>query len=570
MSLMLSQGSSQRRTRRPSLLGVEQLEDRCVPSGTTISGYVFNDLNANGLRDPGEPVIANSAVSLFNAAGQLIGTTVSNAQGYYEFSQDNTIPQTPLTQTHSFTVADRPTNSPFLQALPQFNPALGQLVGVDIQVLGKITSQIRAENLDDVGAQITATVQGSIQVTGAGLSVTVNTGSNHQNYQAGAYDGLTDYAGASGVTFAPKTVTGTSQGTVSNANLSAYVGTGTINITVTPIATSSASGGGNLQAAISSMGGAQIVVTYRYVPNNNLKPGTYIVRQMGLPPGYINGLLSRNGTVIPNSFDNRAMTVVLGPQGAPNNNFAHLLAAQIAGVGYIDVPNAGAIFSCPVGIGGGAVTLQGYNDRGQLVNITRLTAADGSYAFENLRPGSYQIVQGAAVGMLPGKINAPGTLGGSAQANRFTGIQLFSGAAGANYNFGWLKPATITGYVYADQNRNGLFDEGDRGIFSTWVLLTGVDDRGVQVQRVAWTGINGAYAFAGLRPGLYNVTHLVIPLGWRRGAINVGSLGGNQVASSTSSVALAVGDFGRDYNFGIEALGTGVGKGNFLGSWFRK
>lgn len=560
-----------RGSRRRAPLALEILEDRSLPSsGLAISGYVFNDLNSNGLRDPGEPALANSAIVLQNAAGVVIGSTTTDANGYYRFETDSSIAQTPQTQSWTLNFSDRPTNSSILQQLPQFNPALGRLIGIDFQINGRITSQIRAENLDDEAAAIAGTVVGNILVTAQGLQATVQTAANNQTFQAAAFDGVIDYAGASGVTFAMRTVTGSATASItSEADLAAYTGTGNMTITLMPRAQSAANGGGNLQAAINSTGGAQITVIYRYIPNNSLRPGNYVVRQTGLPGGYLNGLLSRNGVVLPNSYDNRAIAVQLVNAEAPNNNFGHIVAAQLSGTVYIDVPNGGVLYPGAVGVAGVTVALQGVNDRGQSVNLQTVTGSDGRYAFTNLRPGTYQVSQGTAAGLLPGKINPAGTLGGTAQVNRFSSIIVSPGALGTDYNFSWLKPASVTGFVYADMNRNGLFDQGDRGVVNTWVLLTGTDDRGQAVRLVAWTSTTGAYVFNNLRPGIYTLTHTAIPLGWRRSAVNIGSLGGIQSADSTSSVPLGVGDFGRDYNFGIFSQAAGVGKGNFLGSYWR-
>src|SRR5262249_19103091 len=56
--------SRARRPRRhtPTRLALEQLEDRSVPS--TLQGTVFNDLNQDGIRNPGEPGLANWFVYL--------------------------------------------------------------------------------------------------------------------------------------------------------------------------------------------------------------------------------------------------------------------------------------------------------------------------------------------------------------------------------------------------------------------------------------------------------------------------------------------------------------------------
>ena len=51
----------------------------------TLGDKVWRDDNANGLQDAGEPGVAGITVSLFNNAGTLIGTTVTDAYGYYVF-----------------------------------------------------------------------------------------------------------------------------------------------------------------------------------------------------------------------------------------------------------------------------------------------------------------------------------------------------------------------------------------------------------------------------------------------------------------------------------------------------
>src|SRR5262245_40284651 len=72
-------------TCRRSWLSLEPFEDRVLPSCNVISGYVYNDVNNNGLFNPGETPIANSLIQLRNAANVVVGTTITNAQGYYQF-----------------------------------------------------------------------------------------------------------------------------------------------------------------------------------------------------------------------------------------------------------------------------------------------------------------------------------------------------------------------------------------------------------------------------------------------------------------------------------------------------
>ncbi len=51
----------------------------------TIGTLVFNDLNGNGIADPGDPGIGGATVTLRNAAGVVVGTTITDANGNYSF-----------------------------------------------------------------------------------------------------------------------------------------------------------------------------------------------------------------------------------------------------------------------------------------------------------------------------------------------------------------------------------------------------------------------------------------------------------------------------------------------------
>ncbi|MFQ5380599.1 MAG: SdrD B-like domain-containing protein, partial [Dehalococcoidia bacterium] len=55
-----------------------------------VSGYVYHDVNDNGLRDPGEPPLGGGAMELRAADGSLAGSTRAAEDGYYEFFFDAT------------------------------------------------------------------------------------------------------------------------------------------------------------------------------------------------------------------------------------------------------------------------------------------------------------------------------------------------------------------------------------------------------------------------------------------------------------------------------------------------
>jgi len=94
------------------------------------------------------------------------------------------------------------------------------------------------------------------------------------------------------------------------------------------------------------------------------------------------------------------------------------------------------------------VTVSG-GGRGQAATdpkgVATLTLADGSYRFDNLRPGTYAIAEAQPAGYLDGK-DTIGTQGGSsATQDQFTNVGVASGTTGTDNNFGELVPASLAG-----------------------------------------------------------------------------------------------------------------------------
>ncbi len=551
---------------------LEVLEDRELLSANVISGYAFHDLNNNGLRDPGEAPIANSRILLYSFAGAMITSTYTDQNGYYEFLNDPRIAPSQQSQTQLIQFATGPTNVTLTRSFNAFNPALGQLIEVEILLTGRITSQIRSENLDPASALITGNVSGNIHLTAPRATTSLTATADAQSFNAAAYDGLTDYAGTSGITFATRTATGSTTLRITNAaDLAHYLGTGTLSLDLLLQATSNSAGGGNLLTQVSSSGSADITITYKYVGTNALQSGTYRIIQEATPPGFQRGYLSRNNVVIPGSIGFNQIVVAVNNSVAPNNNFAAIKSSSLSGYVYLDIDNNGVRSPDEVGIGGATLQIYGKNDLNQIVSMFAKSNADGFYQFANLRPGVYIVGQIASPpGLLHGAINPVGSLGGVAAFYRFNSITVTSDNQGVNYNFGWLKPASLSGFIYADLNQNASFDTGDRGVVGLYVLLTGTDDRGHAVWRLTRSDVYGAYRFDGLRPGQYEITQWQVPSGWSRSAINVGSLGGIQATAMSQQVMLNVGDFGRDYNFGFLALNLDFGKALLLGSVWRQ
>jgi hypothetical protein len=56
-----------------------------APTGSTLGDHVWNDLDADGIQDAGEPGLADVPIHLLSADGSTVASTVSDSQGHYVF-----------------------------------------------------------------------------------------------------------------------------------------------------------------------------------------------------------------------------------------------------------------------------------------------------------------------------------------------------------------------------------------------------------------------------------------------------------------------------------------------------
>ena len=120
----------------------------------------------------------------------------------------------------------------------------------------------------------------------------------------------------------------------------------------------------------------------------NLRPGTYSVVE-SQPAGYLDGTDvagSLGGTLGNDTVTD--ITVDSGDAGT-GYDFGELVAAGLAGSVFVDGDNDGVFDVTDTGLAGVTVTLTGTDDLGTPVNVATTTAADGTYDFTGLRPGTY-------------------------------------------------------------------------------------------------------------------------------------------------------------------------------------
>src|SRR6185436_1878450 len=132
----------------------------------------------------------------------------------------------------------------------------------------------------------------------------------------------------------------------------------------------------------------------------------------------------------------------------------------------------------------------------------------------------------------------------------FSAIILNAGFDGVENNFGELKPASLAGFVYEDNNDNGIKESGEAGIAGATVTLTGTDDLGAPFVATMSTPGDGSYSFIGLRPGTYTITETQ-PLGYLDGKDKQGTPGTGTAGNDVfTDISLSAGVDGIDNNFG--------------------
>jgi hypothetical protein len=154
----------------------------------------------------------------------------------------------------------------------------------------------------------------------------------------------------------------------------------------------------------------------------------------------------------------------------------------------------------------------------------------------------------------------------------YSGDGTFHGSSGTA-SLTAIAPASLSGLVWEDFNNDGQVDFGEQGIGGVSITLTGTDDLGDSVSLSRMTDGDGAYVFAGLRPGTYYLTRTSQPAGYTAGTDSVGTAGGSLSAADQFFVQLAAGVDGENYNYGERpAAGGSVQRGQTaaIGFWNNK
>ena len=235
------------------------------------------------------------------------------------------------------------------------------------------------------------------------------------------------------------------------------------------------------------------------------------------------------------------------------------------------------------GIEGVEITLSRLNEEtGEYEDVaTTTTNAAGHYSFGedlDIRPGTFRLTQVQPDGFLNvGEI--AGSQGGTISENVIADIQIpLGGTAATDYDFKEVRPASIEGNVFHDEDNDGVFDANEQGIANVLIQVTRVRAKdGVSNDVFAdtdpifvRTDANGHYSVDLLPPGIYEVVEInnfpedeVDPLAaFIDGRDSLGNVDGipNGVVENDrfSEIELCPDDHGGEFNFG-ELLPVSIG-----------
>jgi protocatechuate 3,4-dioxygenase beta subunit len=230
---------------------------------------------------------------------------------------------------------------------------------------------------------------------------------------------------------------------------------------------------------------------------NNLLPGTYFVQE-SVPAGYTQ---TAGGTYTVN---------VTAGSTSTGNNFDDFQNISISGTKYNDL-TGNSFSSDDTGLGG--VTINLYENGGTTPVATTTTAADGSYSFANLGPGTYSVQETVPAGSTQTGGNAGYT------------VSATSGTNSIGNNFDDFQNISISGTKYNDLTGNS-FSSDDTGLGGVTINL--YKNGGTTAVASTVTASNGTYSFTNLGPGTYSVQE-VVPLG----STQTGGIGGYTITATS-------------------------------------
>ena len=431
-----------------------------APLGGSITGFVWNDANNNGIQDAGEQGIGGATVTLFNAANNMpVGTTTTNTNGNYLFDD--------LSEGTYYVHITLPNGSTLVLSIPDAG-------GDDTTDSDLYPPLVQSGNIvigSGTNADVDAGFGPASLLKGAITGFVWNDANNNGIQDAGEQ-------GIAGATVVVYNVDGWSVTTVQTDFMGSYLA-------------------GNLSA-----GSYYVQVT---PPTNQNWVATM--------PNTGNNENIDSDIVAPNN-QSQTVSVAVGILADIDAGFSTVqppLGGSVTGFVWNDANNNGTQDAGEQGLSGATVILFNAQNNQQVATFT--TTANGLYQFTGITAGTYYVQASAPAGSnlnlspanvgnndnIDSDLNSPNN-----QSANFT----ISGNGAVDIDAGFAPQqqggtGSVMGFVWNDANANGIQDAGEQGIGGITVVLFNTQT-GLQVGATTTTG-NGLYTFNNVSTGTYYV-----------------------------------------------------------------
>ena len=468
-----------------------------APLLSGLGDTVWYDHNGNGVQDVNESGIENVTISLLDDSGMVIDTMVTDASGFYQFTDliagDYTVQIDPATMTSG------------LQ---------------------------QTYDLDDGASLTPATVNAA--------SVTLNAGDSNTDVDFGYRplgtlgdtvwiddnaDGVVD-AGETGIAGVEVSLTGAATATATTNADGEYEFTGL------PI--------GSYTVSVSGVALAGLQQTHDLDDPITVSPATANTANVDL-------VLSAAGDAVVSRDDvdfgyrqfGSISGSVLDADLADGSNGISGVTITL----YVDTNADGVLTQDEINAQSGAPTTT--------------TGSDGSYDFADVSPGNYFLVEQDPAGYDADVSDSDTTPEDGIDANTpvddIIPVIVGTGEADNDNDFVERKTGSIGDTIWSDENGNGVQDAGETGIDGVTVTL--FDSAGIAVDsQVAASG--GQYLFTDLPAGSYTVSVSGAPLDGLSQTYDLDDGNGPFATVNSSVVILAVDEDKLDVDFGFIQLGT--------------
>jgi hypothetical protein len=587
------------------------VELMCDSAPVQIGNRVWIDTNENGIQDPGEPPVAGVYVLLYAATGATgfgnqVGTAITNANGEYYFSSNNSEGWWAgvdefgggLTVGQSYRIR---------MDWPSTYTGSGALAGYE---LTQATATSASTALDTSVDNNATTVSSYPQID----VPTVTSGMSNHTYDFGFKLTPAPTTTTSSTTSTSTTVTSTSTTSSTTSTSTTVTSTSTTSSTTstsTTIATTTTTssippativpGGvsvGNyvwidlnkdgVQDAgepgitgvnmvlrdlagreVTDLNGKTVGPTSTdlngYYYFSNLPIGRYEVF-ISYPVGY-SPTRTGSGTSATDSSTDSAVSKNLPTAGMKDDtlDFGVIISAVIEEPVWIDANGDGFFSTGEKPVPGADVIVlnedgtPARNLRGESVTPVQ-TQADGTFRFKDLPPGKYKVIV-----VYPSRYTSPVT-GSTTEA--FTteavvppsAVAQSKGTASATQKQVTARKVervvSIGNLVWFDRNKNGFQDANERGVAGATLAVFKADgvtpardakDRAIRPQR---TSSNGRYLFTNLPPGGF-VVKITYPAGYRATVAKSAGRAKNSSTDVSKSLKLVAGESDMTLDFGL-------------------